>query len=93
MHVCISSIPSKIAIDVITTCCAGNGKTYYVKSKLDNCNEQLTIAINEAFSRLTVITMLRSLPLYANNVGIFFNFTLLPPGVRFYTMYTSWVSP
>ena len=63
------------------SCGAGNGKTHYIKKQLSHCSEQITIAVNEAFSPLTAITKLRSLTLYQSNVGIFFNFTILPPGV------------
>ena len=37
--------------------------------------------MNEGFTPLKAINKLRSLPLYKRNVGLFFNFTLLPPGV------------
>ena len=60
---------------------AGNGKTHYIKKQLAQCSEHITIAVNEAFSPLTAITKLRSLSLYRKNIGIFFNFTILPPGV------------
>ena len=60
---------------------AGNGKTHYIKKQLAHCSEQITIAVNEAFSPLRAITKLRSLPLYKKNIGLFFNFTILPPGV------------
>ncbi len=60
---------------------AGNGKTHYIKQQLRNCTECITIALNEAFSPLSAITKLRSLPLYRKDVGLFFNFTILPPGV------------
>ena len=59
----------------------GNGKTHYIKKRLEECAEQITIAVNEGFTPLKAINKLRSLPLYKINVGLFFNFTLLPPGV------------
>ena len=63
------------------SCDVGNGKTHYIQKQLANCSEHITIAVNEAFSPLRAISKLRSLPLYASNVGLFFNFTILPPGV------------
>lgn len=60
---------------------AGNGKTHYIKKQLANCSDHVTIAINEAFCPLTAIHKLRSLPLYKKDIGLFFNFTILPPGV------------
>ncbi len=63
---------------------AGNGKTHYIKKQLANCSERITIAINEAFSPLGAIIKLRSLPLGKKNVGLFFNFTILPGGVSSY---------
>ena len=61
--------------------CAGNGKSHYIKKQLAKCSDQLTISISEAFSPLGAITMLRFLPLYKGKIGLFFNFTLLPPDV------------
>ena len=60
---------------------AGNGKTHYIKRQLTNCAEHITIAVNEAFSPLSAIEKLRSLSLHRKNIGLFFNFTILPPGV------------
>ena len=59
----------------------GNGKTHYIRKQLAGCSEHVTIAINEVFSPLSAIIKLRSLSLYKENVGLFFNFTILPPGV------------
>ena len=59
----------------------GNGKTHYIKEQLATCGQQITIAVNEAFSPLKAINKLLSLPLHENNVGLFFNFTVHPPGV------------
>ena len=55
----------------------GNGKTHYIKKQLNKCSEHITIAINEAFTPLSAIIKLRSLPLHKENVGLFFNFTIL----------------
>ena len=60
---------------------AGNGKTHYIRKQLASCSEHVTIAVNEVFSPLSAIIKLRSLSLYKENVGLFFNFTILPPGV------------
>ena len=65
-------------------CChrlAGDGKSHYIKKQLAVCPSYKTIAINEAFTPNKAISKLRSLPLYQKKVGIFFNFTILPPGV------------
>lgn len=64
--------------------CTGNGKTHYIRKQLASCSEHVTIAVNEVFSPLSAIIKLRSLSLYKENVGLFFNFTILPPGVREY---------
>ena len=59
----------------------GDGKTHYIKEQLSLCSVHKNIALNEAFTPRNAIFKLRSLPLYLENVGLFFNFTLLPPGV------------
>lgn len=69
MHGFISSVP-------------GDGKTHYIKEQLQSGPTQLIIAVNEAFTPLKAISKLCSLPLYCWNVSIFFNFTMLSPGVR-----------
>ena len=60
----------------------GNGKTHYIKQQLGHSPASLTIGVNEAFTPLKAISKLRTLPLNQKNCAIFFNFTLLPPGVR-----------
>jgi hypothetical protein len=45
-------------------------------------DESIIIDVNEAFTPLKAISKLRSLPLEKKDCGIFFNFTMLPPGVR-----------
>ncbi len=62
------------------TLSSGDGKTHYIKSQLEQCSDARTIAVNEAFTALNAINKLRSLPLTKKNCGIFFNFTVLPPG-------------
>ena len=59
----------------------GDGKTHYIKSQLRNTDNSVTIAVNEAFTPVKAITKLRSLPLEKEECGIFFNFTMLHPGV------------
>ena len=61
---------------------AGDGKTHYIKEQLATSPAQLTIAVNEAFTPLKAISKLRSLPINQGRASIFFNFTMLPPGVR-----------
>ena len=58
---------------------AGDGKTHYIKSQLASSQASLTIAVNEAFTPLSAIKKLRSLPLTLKDCAIFFNFTMLPP--------------
>ena len=60
----------------------GDGKTHYIKQQLAQCAAGLTVAVNEAFTPLNAINKLRTLPLNQRHCGIFFNFTMLPPGVR-----------
>ena len=60
----------------------GDGKTHYIQQQLAYSPTSLTIAVNEAFTPLNVISKLRTLPLNQKNCAIFFNFTMLPPGVR-----------
>ncbi len=61
--------------------CLGDGKTYHVANKLDY-SENLTVAINEDFSPGKIINKLQSLTCINDSVGIFFNFTILPPEVN-----------
>ena len=62
--------------------CSGNGKTHYIQQQLTHSPASLTVAINEAFTPLNAISKLRTLPLNQNNCAVFFNFTVLSPGVR-----------
>ena len=69
---------------IIVKCSLGNGKTHYIHDKMKNVPEshQVTIAISEAFTTVSAIKRLRTLPRDAHNCAIFFNFTILPPLVR-----------
>ena len=58
---------------------AGDGKTHYIKRQLEQCPSSCTISVNEAFSPLGAIKKLRQLPSDKPECAIFFNFTLLPP--------------
>ena len=60
---------------------AGDGKTHYIVEKLKGTHQshQVTIAVNEAFSYMTAIEKLSSLPSDHNGCAIFFNFTVVPP--------------
>ena len=60
----------------------GDGKTHYIQQQLSNSSASLTVAVNEAFTPLNTISKLRSLPFNREECAIFFNFTMLPPGVR-----------
>ena len=61
---------------------SGDGKTHYIQQQLAHSSASLTVSVNEAFTPLNAISKLRTLPLNQNNCAIFFNFTMLPPGVR-----------
>ena len=61
---------------------SGDGKTHYIQQQLACSPASLTVSVNEAFTPLNAISKLRMLPLNQNNCAIFFNFTMLPPGVR-----------
>ena len=56
---------------------AGDGKTHYIMQQLSQSAGPLTIAVNEAFTPLSAIKKLKSLPL-VKDCAIFFNFTILP---------------
>ena len=62
----------------------GDGKTYYIQQQLAHSPASLTVTVNEAFTPLKAISKLRTLPLDQKNCTTFFNFTMLPPGVRVY---------
>ena len=47
------------------------------------CPEYLRIAVNEAFTPLSAIKKLCSMDLDEPESAVFFNFTLLPPGVSY----------
>jgi len=58
---------------------AGDGKTHYIVEKLNAIppSHQVTIAVNEAFTYLTTIEKLCSLPVDGKSCTMFFNFTVL----------------
>ena len=59
----------------------GDGKTFYIQKQLKKHGTPfVTIAVNEAFSVGSVIKKLRELP-QERNCSVYFNFTLIPPGV------------
>ena len=60
----------------------GDGKTHYIKQQLADSPASVTVSVNEAFTPLKAISKLNTLPLNRRNCAIFFNFTMLPPGVR-----------
>ena len=60
---------------------SGDGKTHYIQQQLACSPASLTVSVNEAFTPLKAISKLRTLPLNQKNCAIFFNFTMLPPGV------------
>jgi len=59
----------------------GDGKTFYIKEQLKKAPKSLTIAINEAFSVANAVRKLQSLSTNVKHCALYFNFTLLPPGV------------
>ena len=60
---------------------SGDGKTHYIQQQLATTSDSVTVTVNEAFTSLNTIHKLCKLPL-KKNCAIFFNFTMLPPGVR-----------
>ena len=71
-----------IQVNVITyTIAAGDGKTHYIKTKLALLDEYVVISVNEAFTPSKAISKLQKLSFDTQKSGIFFNFTMLPPGV------------
>ena len=60
----------------------GDGKTHYIKQQLAYSPAGVTVSVNEAFTPLKAISKLRKLPVKQKNCAIFFNFTMMPPGVR-----------
>ena len=63
--------------------CTGDGKTHYIKEQIATNPAQLTIAVNEAFTPLKAIFKLRTIPINQWRASVFFNFTMLPPGVKY----------
>lgn len=66
----------------------GDGKTYYIEKELKNAPHSLKIAVNEAFTPLGAMKKLAcELPSDIPNCAVYFNFTMLPPGVRVVCLY------
>ncbi len=59
----------------------GDGKTHYIENELKNVPYYKKIAVNEAFTPLAAIKKLADLPPEVPKCAVYFNFTLLPPGV------------
>ncbi len=68
---------------------AGVGKTHHIRQLLCNIQYVQTIAVNEAFTRESAIRKLNKLPRNNEDCAIFFNFTMLAPGVS--GTYTMWL--
>ena len=61
----------------------GDGKTHYIEKELEHSPHSLKIAVNEAFTPLSCMKKLTcELPSDVPNCAVYFNFTMLPPGVR-----------
>ena len=60
---------------------SGDGKTHYIKKQLQRSSSSVTISVNEAFTPVGAIQKLRRLPPNQENCAVFFNFTMIPPGV------------
>ena len=60
----------------------GDGKTHYIEKQLASAPQCLKIAVNEAFTPLSAIKKLCALPTDVPHCAIYFNFTMLPPGVN-----------
>ena len=78
-QICIREVlhPRDFSIIQLVFGHAGNGKTHYILKQLSQSPGPLTIAVNEAFTALSAIKKLKSLPL-VKDCAIFFNFTILP---------------
>eukprot|EP00731_Ephydatia_muelleri_P026772 Em0018g872a len=72
---------------------AGDGKTHYIKRQLKQCPSSCTISVNEAFSPLGAIKKLRQLPSDKPECAIFFNFTLLPPVGKSFSLHNCFENP
>jgi len=48
---------------------------------MEECKSHTTIVVNEAFTFANAIFKLQSLPHDEQQCGVFFNFTMVPPGV------------
>ncbi len=59
----------------------GDGKTHYIESQMKQSSECLRVAVNEAFTALSTIQKLAAMEFSGPEPAVFFNFTLLPPGV------------
>ena len=79
----LMTLLSHLLYYLISQYCLGTGKTYHIRDKMKTIpeNHQVTIAINEAFTTVSAIERLRTLPRDARNCAIFFNFTIFPPMV------------
>jgi len=73
--------PDDFACVQLVVGAAGDGKTHYIKEQLTGSPAQLTIAVNESFTPLKAINRLCTIPPNTRGAAIFFNFTMLPPGV------------
>ena len=87
MLVCVRICACSASVShVHMSACAGDGKTHYIKRQLQQCPSSCTISVNEAFAPLGAIKKLRCLPSDKPGCAIFFNFTLLPPGGKSFTV-------
>ena len=59
----------------------GDGKTHYIGKELSQAPHHLKIAVNEAFTPLGAIKKFYELPTDVPHCAVYFNFTMLPPGV------------
>ena len=82
LHTLFHTLPlNQLYIALHVSCPLGNGKTHYIKQKIQRGGRQaLTIAVNESFNARTTIRQMRSLEMQHKSV-IYFSFTLIPPSV------------
>lgn len=73
----------------LNTCTTGDGKTHYIESQLNYSPQPLRVTVNESFMPLNAIKKLSSLPFNVQNCAVFFNISLLPPGVSKLLVYLS----
>ena len=76
------STKKKLSFMCIFLLFLGVGKTHYIRKELRKLTEFVVISLNETFTVANAITKLNELNRENHQCGIFFNYTMSPPGVR-----------